>query len=197
VAPRIRLYIGLAVLGVALIAAASLLLLRSAPATVSLPEGTPIVLEKLDYVMRGRSDRIYVYEDGSIVYTQDTNMRMPTAENPPTRIWSTGKLTQAQLGQILALLQSVDFATLESYYQYPPKDTSPPFVHGDMSMTVFVDYSQMSKTVTAFGYLTPDQGATYPDMPHPLDELYVKFRDAALSTKEVARAKIDTATWNP
>jgi hypothetical protein len=44
--------------------------------------------------------------------------------------------------------------------------------------------------VTAFGYLTPDHGETYPDMPSPLNEIYGRLHVIALATEEVTRENI-------
>ncbi len=53
-----------------------------------------------------------------------------------------------------------------------------------------INYEDLQKTVTAFGYLTPDRGETYPDMPSPLNEIYERLKSTALTTKEVARENI-------
>jgi hypothetical protein len=42
----------------------------------------------------------------------------------------------------------------------------------------------------AFGYITPDGGETYPDMPSLLNEIYVKLRAISLQTQEVASENI-------
>ncbi len=61
------------------------------------------------------------------------------------------------------------------------------WVTGVSHSLLSINYEDLQKTVTAFGYLTPDRGETYPDMPPPLGELYVRLRDIALRTEEVAR----------
>ncbi len=65
---------------------------------------------------------------------------------------------------------------------------------GDMSYTVSIDYGNLHKIATAFGYLTPDHGLTYPDMPYPLNELYKKLKDIAENqTEEVYRESIQSS----
>ena len=59
-----------------------------------------------------------------------------------------------------------------------------------MSFTISVNSENMSKKVTAYGYLTPDQGLTYPDMPSPLGEIYGRLRVLAMVTEEIFRENI-------
>jgi hypothetical protein len=188
---RIILLAGLAILGLVFIGGGLRFLLRPVP-QVELPEGTPIAAEKLDFVMRGRFDRLYIYEDGSVVHVQDTNIRLSGPGNPPTRIWGTGRLQADQFSQIIELFQSSQFAALEKNYQFPDKPIEGGgFTAGDMSCTLSIVYGDLNKPVTASGYLTVDQGATYPDMPYPINELYAKLNDFMVNqTQEVAREHI-------
>jgi hypothetical protein len=63
-----------------------------------------------------------------------------------------------------------------------------------MSFTISVNSENLNKTVTAFGYLTPDGGKTYPDMPYPLNELYRRLKYIADNqTQEVARETIEAS----
>jgi hypothetical protein len=182
---------GLAILGLAFVGSGLWFLLRPIP-QVELPEGTPVAAEKLDFVMRGRFDRIYIYGDGSVVYIQDINMRLLGPENPPTRIWRIGRLQADQFSQIIELFGSGQFAALEKNYQFPGKPIEGGgFTSGDMSCTLSIVYGVLNKSVTASNYLTPDHGATYPDMPYPINELYAKLTEFALNqTTEVARERI-------
>jgi hypothetical protein len=55
-----------------------------------------------------------------------------------------------------------------------------------MDFTISIYSENLSKTVTASGYLTPDKGETYPDMPSPLNEIYIKLKNIAeIETEEV------------
>jgi hypothetical protein len=56
----------------------------------------------------------------------------------------------------------------------------------DLNLIVVVNTDTVHKTVTAHGYLTPDNGETYPDMPYPLNELYSRLRTIVLSTGQIA-----------
>ena len=67
---------------------------------------------------------------------------------------------------------------------------------GDMSFTISVNSENLSKNVTAFGYLTPDHGETYPDMPPPLNVIYGRLKVIALATEEVYRETIKSSlSW--
>ena len=80
---------------------------------------------------------------------------------------------------------------LDEYYQFPGESNeSGGFRTGDMSFTITVNSDNLSKTATAFGYLTPDNGETYPDMPPLLNEIYGRLRVLAIPTEEVCRENI-------
>ncbi|MDP2730852.1 MAG: hypothetical protein Q8O55_10280 [Dehalococcoidales bacterium] len=179
---KLKLYYGLLVLGLVLVGGGTWGLLNSTP-KIQIPEDAPVVATQLDFVMRGEFDKLYLYDDGTVVYVEEKNLRMPVPENPPVRIWSKGQIRSEELTEILRLFQTTEFAELGDYYQFPgqPMDPIPGvppggFTMGDGKFTFHVDYSDLQKTVTAFGYLTPDHGITYPDMPYPLNELYKRLR---------------------
>jgi hypothetical protein len=189
---RTILLAGLAILGLVLLGSGLWFLTRPQVLQIELPEGTPIAAEKLDFVMRGRFDRIYLYGDGSLVYIQYINMRLSGPENPPTRIWRTGRLQEGQFSQIIELFRSSQFAALEQNYRFPGKPIERGgFTFGDMICTLSIAYGDLNKSVTASGYLTPDHGITYPDMPYPINELYAKLTDLVLNqTREVVRERV-------
>ena len=159
---------------------------------IDIPEGPPVITANASYVMRGEFNFLYVYEDGSIIYIEEKGLRMPTQEHPPERVWRTGKLQDEELNSLINFFRSSHFDKLDEYYQFPGKPIGGGgFSMGDMSYTVSIDYGNLHKIATAFGYLTPDHGLTYPDMPYPLNELYKKLKDIAENqTAEVAREKI-------
>lgn len=204
---KTKLLIILLILGVLLVGAGSWFLFNpiqriqvagSAQITIELPESPPMIFEKLEYIMRGEFDYLYIYPDGSIIYIEEKGLRMPTPEYPPTRTWKAGKLQEEELEQLIGLFQSGQFTMLREYYQFPGKPMEPiagvpagSFTMGDGSFTFSISYRELQKTVTAFGYLTPDHGETYPDMPFPLNELYVRLRVIVPErTEEVAREEI-------
>jgi hypothetical protein len=187
-----KLLIGLGILGLVLLVAAIFLLSRPSKPSLTLPEGSPILVEDLWFVMRGRFDRLYFYEDGNIVFTQDINLRIQTPQAPPTRIWRTGKLDDSELEQVLGFFRLTEFAALEDEYQFPGKQREDGAMEaGDMIFTVSIDFDGVNKSVTAANYLTPDNNETYPDMPYPLNDIYVALKNVVSdSTVEVARERI-------
>lgn len=211
IAGKMKLYIGLLVLGAALIGGGLWLLFHTAPA-VDAPEGTPAISEKTPYsllipdstpvisantshIMRGEFSFLSIYADGKIIYIEEKGLRMPSPEHPPTRIWKTGQLEKEELDILLAFIKNSRFEELEDGYKFPGKPIEGGgFSMGDMNYTLSVNYAYLHKTVGALGYLTPDQGLTYPDMPYPLNEVYKKLKEIAVNrTQEVARETINSS----
>lgn len=159
--------------------------------TIDIPEGNPVLAEDLLYTMRGEHDFLYIYEDGSVLYIEETGLRIPMPGYPAIRTWKTGKLQPEELNELLEFIESSDFVELEDNYQF----TGEPIGGGGFAMsdgifTFYVSYGELQKKVTALGYLTPDNDATYPDMPYPLNELYVRLKAVIDRTVEVAQEEI-------
>ncbi len=188
---KIKLYIGLLVLGLVLIGSGLWLLFNSAP-TIDIPEGSPVITANASYIMRGEFNLLSIYEDGSIIYAEEKNLRMPTRENPPTRIWKTGQLQEEELNSLIGLFKSREFGDLDERNKFPGVPVEGGGLGmGDMDYAVSVNYGDLHKTVYASHYITPDHGMTYPGMPYPLNEIYRKLKDIAVnSTAEIARESI-------
>jgi hypothetical protein len=161
--------------------------------TIKLPHVPPIISEKLDFIMRGEFDNLYIYSDGSVIYIEEKGLRMPMPEHPPTRTWKLGKLNVEDLVSLISLFQTNEFNVFKDHYQYSGNPLDPlgsiasAGTMGDGSFTFTINYTGFQKEVVANGFLTPDQGETYPSMPYPLDEIYVKLRDVILNhTKEIS-----------
>ncbi len=181
-ARKLKLYISLLVLGLVMVGGGSWGLLNSPP-KIEIPEETPVIAMELDFVMRGEFDKLYLYDDGGVLYIKEKNLRMPVPEYPPTRVWSQGQIEVEELNSLIRLFQTDEFTGMEEYYKFPGKPMEPiegvppgGFTMGDGKFTFHVDYADLQKTVTAFGYLTPDHGITYPDMTYPLNEIYKRLR---------------------
>jgi len=164
---------------------------------INIPAGKPIISEKLDFIMRGQFDYLFIWENGDVIYIEEKGLRIPTKENPPARIWKTGKLQPADLTALLDYLKGSGLDKLDTYYPFAGKPLVPidgvpegGFTTGDMGFSISIDYAGLNKTVTAYGYLTTDKGETYPDMPYPLNEIFTKLRAISSSTQEVTREKI-------
>jgi hypothetical protein len=182
---KMKLYIVLLVLGVVAIGIGVWMLVKSPP-RIDIPEEPPVIYEQLDYIMRGEFKYLYIYEDGSIIYIEEKGLRLPTPGHPATRTWRTGKFTSEQLDSLVAYFDNSGLGELEEYYKFlgePSEGGS--ITRGDMDFTISIDSKNLSKTVTASGYLTPDKGETYPDMPSPLNEIYQRLRAIAMETEEV------------
>lgn len=188
---KTKLYFGLLVLGLLLVGSGAWLMLDSSQAKVDIPEGNPVIYEQLDYVMRGQFSYLYFYEDGSILFIEEKGLRIRSPGHPPTRTWRTGKLTPQQLDSLVAYLENSGLDKLDEYYQFPGEPIAGGgFRMGDMGFTISINSGNLSKTVTAFGYLTPDQGESYPGMPAPLIAIYGRLRTISEITEEVYQESI-------
>lgn len=182
-----KVYFILLILGVLLIGSGIWLLVKSLPG-IDIPEGNSVIYEKIEYFMQGRASYLYFYEDGSIIYIEEEGKRFPTPEHPATRTWRTAKFTQPQLDSLLAYLEQSGLDKLDEHYDFPGESvTGGGISTSDMRFTIYVNSENLSKMVTAFGYLTPDKGETYPDMPAPLNEIYGRLKVLTMATVEVYR----------
>jgi len=187
---KMKLYIGLLVLGLLLVGGGTWGLLNSPP-NIEIPEGTPVIAMELDFVMRGEASQLAIYEGGTVIYHEDKGLRPPPLMGrTPTRTWKTGLLQEEELNNLIDFFKSSKFDELDAYYQYPDP-SSGVGVTNDMYCTISISSGNFSNTVKTFGYLTPDEGMTYPDMPYPLNEIYRKLRVIIVNkTEEVHRETI-------
>jgi len=199
---KLKLYIGLLVLGMILVGGGLWLLFHPVVATPAISENTsyaylipdspPVISANIGHVMRGEFNSLSIYGDGKIIYIKEKGFRpMPSPEYPPTRTWRTGQLQEEELDSLLEFIKKSGFEGLEDNYHFPgePIEGDPlhGFRSGDMFYTVSVDYGDLHKKVGASSYLTPDEGMTYPDMPYPLNELHkVLWQIAEYRTAAVA-----------
>lgn len=182
---KMKLYIGLLVLGVVAIGSGVWMLAKSPP-RIDIPEEPPVIYEQLDYIMRGEFKYLYIYGDGSIIYIEEKGLRLPTPGHPATRTWKTGAFTAQQIDDLLTYFENSGLDKLDEHYLFPGEPSEGgSMTRGDMDFTISIDSESLSKTVTASGYLTPDKGETYPNMPSPLNEIYTKLKSIAMETEEV------------
>ena len=177
------LYIILLALGLTGIGTGVWFHLKASP-PVDIPKEPAVIHMQMDWLMAGKAESLSIYNDGRIIYIRDKGLRLPGAH--PTRTWNTGTITSGQLDELLAYIGNSRFRELDEYYQFEGEPREGGSVRiGDMKLTVSVDSNTMQKEVAAFGYLSPDGGETYPDMPTPLNDVYRKLMDIATTTVEV------------
>jgi len=176
---KLKLYIGLLVLGLVVIGGGIWMLAKSPP-KIDIPEGNPVICEQLEYVMRGEFSYLYFYGDGSILYIEEKGLREPSLLHPPTRTWRTARFRPDQLDSLLAYFENSGLDELYEDYYFPGAVLG----SGDMRLTITVNSDNLSKTVTAFGYPTPS------GMPAPLNAIYGRLRTISEVTEEVYRENI-------
>ena len=180
---KMKLYIGLLVLGLVLLGGGLWFLFNPVP-VIDIPEGTPVIVMDITYTMRGEASYLGIFEDGAVIYIEDENLRMPTQENPPTRTWKTSRLQEEELSELIEFFTSSQFAEMDADYSFPGVTNADGGVTSDMICAISINHGDLHKTVTAFGYLTPDRDMTYPDMPYPLNEIYKRLKDIAENRTE-------------
>jgi len=63
--------------------------------------------------MREEFNHLYIYEDGTVIYSEDRGLRMPTRENPPIRTWKKGQLQEEELNSLLEFFRDSRFGELD------------------------------------------------------------------------------------
>ena len=177
---KIKLYIGLLVLGVVLIGGGVWFLVNAPPA-IDIPESDPVIAMNTLYTMRGERSQLAIYEDGTIICVEDKGLRFPLPGNPATRTWKTGQLQGGELNSLLEFFKDSRFAELDDSYGWSSIPQS------DLDCEISVNYQGLVKNVRATGYLSTDGGMTYPDMPYPLNEIYRELKHIAENRTEEVR----------
>ena len=188
---KMKLYIGLLVLGLAMVGGGLWFVLNSPP-KIKIPEGSPVIGMDIFFSMRGEASELAIYEDGTVIYHEDKGLRqLVSPERPATRTWRTGLLQEEELNNLIDFFKTSKFDELDSYYQYPDP-ASGGGVTSDMYCTISISSGNVSNTVKTFGYLTPDHGPDLvPDLPYPLNEIYRRLRAIIDdNTEEVYRETI-------
>jgi hypothetical protein len=168
---KLILYIGLLVLVVAIIGGGLWFLLNPESA-IDIPDSDPIISMHKSYRTIGTGpDHLYIYEDGTIIYTEERG-----EPDDGEKTWYTGKLQAMELEEILDYITESSFEEIDENNEFPGEEVNGATKTGGMACTFFVNYGELSKRVSADFYISPDGGKTYPDMPYPLDEIYKRLQ---------------------
>jgi len=146
-----------------------------------LPGGHPVIMMKIQYTMRGERSYLGIYEDGFVAWLEETGLR-PTMQKTAT--WKAGQMPVEELDSLADFLRSSSFMEMEDDYSL----STVPFT--DLDLYIMVYYQDIFKAVEAHGYFSPDGGMTIPDMPYPLNEIYMRLRVISQATEEVYRETI-------
>ena len=168
---RTKLYIGLVVLGMALIIAGLWFILNPS-VVVKIPEVEPVIAMENTFTMAGIRNKLFIYRDGTVIYVEEEGLRPGGTRN---RTWSKGRIDKQELDTIITFIRDSGFAGLEnSYYRQESPES-------DLHHTITVSYQGIYKTVTTSGYFPPDSSQPYEKLPSPLDEIYIKLMDIAIN----------------
>ena len=160
-------------------------------ANIPTPPGSPVIVMDISHIMAGERSNLSIYEDGTVIFIEEQGLRLPSPGHPATRTWKTGHLQEDELRELTLFFVNSHFSELNEYNQFPGS----PIEHGgisfgDMSLTISIYHEDLSKTVKAALYRTPDKGLSYPDMPYPLNDIYQRLRGIAVITVEIAHETI-------
>jgi len=179
---KMKLYIGLLVLGLVVIGGGVWMLFSSGNG-IDIPDEAPIITMHNTYRTIGQGpDILSIYKDGTVIYIEQEGI------DPRTRIWKKGQLQNEEINNLLSLFKDGDFEALNRVYEFPGVEVPGATQMGGMSCSFTFNYNGMQKTVDANWYLSPDGGKTYPDMPYPLSEIYKMLKHIAdNNTEEIIR----------
>ena len=188
---KMKLYIGLLVLGVVLIGGGLWLYYNSPTNKVPAPLGSPAIEMRIGRLMAGASSYLAIYEDGTVINAEESGLRPPGAK--AVRVWKTGTLQKEEFNALIQLFKDKANELQDTYRFDGIKNPDGSISSGDLDLTIFIDYEGLNKVVRAGLYMSPESSlfyVSYPDMPSPLNEIYERLRAIALQTEEVARERI-------
>ena len=150
----------------------------STSTSISIPShtGSPIISMDISHVMQGKFSHLAIYEDGYIIRNEESGLRFPSPEHPPTRNWYTSQLSEEEVTSLIDFFRNSGFMDMNKTYVFAGKPDNGAIVKGDNSVTIAINYADLQKTVSASAYLE------YADMPYPLNEIYDRLWSIALET---------------
>ncbi len=184
---KMKLYIGLLVLGL-LMVGGGLWFLLNTPPRIDIPEGEPVIAMNITNFSVGTASQLAIYENGTVIYRENKGFRRGWEDYPPTSTWRVGNLREEEMDSLIDFLRRSRFDELDTYYQSSGSHGEAGGMWGETVFIVSFNYGDLHKTVRALGYLTPIGSMAPPDMPYPLDEIHKKLMDiVGNKTEEVYR----------
>ncbi|MFC1968817.1 hypothetical protein ACFLVX_05495 [Chloroflexota bacterium] len=145
---------------------------NSTQTPVPVTKGTLIEMHT-ETTMAGVARHLTVSADGSIVYIEEKGLRMPTEGNPPTRNTRTGQLTQAELNNLIKVVNACPFDAENKCNAHTE------IIDTDAISVLTVYYGGKTRTITAdyqplfhLFHQIPELS----DVPEPARKLYHELR---------------------
>lgn len=124
--------------------------------------------------MAGVASNLTISADGSVVYVEEQGLRHPTQDNPPTRITRTGQLAEAELNNLLKMIDACPFDAEGNC------DASTEIIDTDAVSVLTVYYQGQTRTITAdyqpLYHLSHPKIPELLDVPEPARKLYRELR---------------------
>jgi len=111
--------------------------------------------------MAGVARHLTISVDGSIVFIEERGLRHPTKENPPTRTTRTGQLTEAELSNLLKLVDACLFD------REGKRDARTEIIDTDAISELTVHYQKRTRIITA--NYQPLYHLSHPEIPELSD----------------------------
>ena len=154
---------------------------------IEVPEGDPLVLMDINNPETGTTSQLSVYEDGTVIYVEDSELEVPVVEGDEyIRTWRTGKASSGDIDYFFDYLDSVDFNEIEHAFLSPDIEerfeTStgrPPSLGIGVSkdyIRIYADNSVVNNTIYALGFFTPGS-EPYSELPYPINFIYMELID--------------------
>ncbi len=159
------------------------------PATpVPVTEGTLMEMHTKT-TMAGMARHLTISADGSIVYIDERGLRHPTQENPPTRTTRAGQLTEAELSNLLEIVDACPFDAEDKC------DARTEIIDTDAVSVLTVYYQERTRIITAdyqpLFHLFHPEVSELSDVPESARKLYHELRYIIDNlTTQIAEEKI-------
>ena len=124
--------------------------------------------------MAGMERYLTISVDGSIVYCEDSGLRLPTRENPPIRTTRTGQVTKDELDSLLDAVNACPFDGEGNC------DARTEIIDTDAVSVSTIYFQGVTRTITAnyqpLFHLFHPEVPDLADVPGPVREFYEQLR---------------------